>query len=160
MSRGAVNAAAPEAASSITIDFRQASELLEMFGGEPTEITLMTGDGHSGHGLYAVYNADPEGAVYLGETDEEAEPERTHPPAASEREGEADEAALWRFLRDNHLQYFEPVRHWVWSDANGKMIAEGHAYSFESAVRAALDAQRLGREKGHTPIGPGCPSLE
>jgi hypothetical protein len=29
---------------SITLDFRQATDLLEMFGGEPTEITLMTGD--------------------------------------------------------------------------------------------------------------------
>jgi len=72
-------AATPVAAPSVTIDFRQATELLEMFGDEPTEITLMTGDGHSGNGLYAVYNADPEGAVFLGETDEEATPVAAQP---------------------------------------------------------------------------------
>jgi hypothetical protein len=75
-------AAVPES-SSVSIDFRQATELLEMFGGEPTEITLMAGDGHSGPGLYAVYNADPEGSVHLGETDEEAVPDAPVSQAAA-----------------------------------------------------------------------------
>ncbi|MCU4119356.1 hypothetical protein [Variovorax sp. N23] len=67
----------------ITIDFKQATELLEMFGGEPTEITLMAGEGHSGEGLYAVYNADPEGAVYLGKTDEDAAPSAPTDPKSA-----------------------------------------------------------------------------
>jgi hypothetical protein len=76
-------AAAVPASSSVSIDFRQATELLEMFGGEPTEITLMAGDGHSGPGLYAVYNADPEGSIHLGETDEEAVPDAPVAQAAA-----------------------------------------------------------------------------
>ncbi|RYF81150.1 MAG: hypothetical protein EOO29_11460 [Comamonadaceae bacterium] len=59
----------------ITVDFKQTTDLLAMFGGEPTTITLMTGPGHSGSGLYAVYDADPDGVMYLGQTDEEAVPE-------------------------------------------------------------------------------------
>lgn len=60
---------------SIEIDFKQATELLEMFAGEPTSITLMTGDGHSGKGLYAHYTEIPEeGAEYLGNADDEAVP--------------------------------------------------------------------------------------
>lgn len=59
----------------VTLDLKQASDLLSLFAGEPTEITLLAGTGHSGEGLYAVFNADPDGAVYLGQTDEEAMPE-------------------------------------------------------------------------------------
>lgn len=59
----------------IHIDYKQATELLEMFGGEPGEITLEVGDGHSGHGLYAHYTELPEeGAEYLGVADDEAVP--------------------------------------------------------------------------------------
>jgi hypothetical protein len=65
-------------ASSIRIDFKQATDLLVMFGGEPTEITLMNATGeqaHSGPGLYAYYTDLPEeGSIHLGVTDEEAEP--------------------------------------------------------------------------------------
>ena len=65
----------PAASGSIEIDFKQVTELLEMFGNEPTVITLMHGDGHSGKGLYAYYTEIPdEGAEYLGEADDEAVP--------------------------------------------------------------------------------------
>ncbi len=64
------------------IDFKQASELLEMFGGEPLEITLGVGNGHSGLGLYASYTDMPEeGSSYLGVTDEEARPNTQTEPA-------------------------------------------------------------------------------
>lgn len=49
----------------------------------------------------------------------------------------AEDAQRWRFIRDNHVQYFEPTRHWVWRDASGKMIAEGAASSFQEAIDAA-----------------------
>ena len=76
LARAALTAAPAQAvAQGITIDFKQATELLEMFGGEPTEITLMTGDGHSGNGLYASYTDMPEqGAGFLGTSDDEALP--------------------------------------------------------------------------------------
>lgn len=65
----------------ITIDFKQASELLEMFGGEPTEMTLLFGEGHSGRGLYASYTDMPEeGAEFLGVSDDGAVP-APQPPA-------------------------------------------------------------------------------
>lgn len=64
------------AEASITLDFKQATELLEMFGGEPAEITLQNGDGHSGKGVYAHYTDMPEeGAEFLGLSDNEAAPE-------------------------------------------------------------------------------------
>jgi len=60
----------------VLIDFRQATDLLAMFGGEPNEITLQLGDGHSGRGLYASYTDMPEeGATFLGVSDQEALPE-------------------------------------------------------------------------------------
>jgi hypothetical protein len=69
---------APAQPASIEIDFKQATELLQMFGGEPTSITLLSGNCHSGKGLYASYTDMPEeGAEYLGEADDEA-----HPPTA------------------------------------------------------------------------------
>ncbi|KQR55656.1 hypothetical protein ASF94_04455 [Acidovorax sp. Leaf160] len=70
----------------LTIDFKQATELLELFGDEMGEISLMKGDGHSGPGLYGVWTADPDGAFYLGQTDEEAVPDATPqaaPPGAA-----------------------------------------------------------------------------
>lgn len=78
----AAQPAAEPTTPKITVDFRQATELLELFGGEPADITLMTGNGHSGPGLYAVFNADPDGAVYLGEADEEAVPVAAQPARA------------------------------------------------------------------------------
>lgn len=55
---------------SIHIDFRQASDLLDLFGGEPGEFVLTWGVGHSGEGLYAhVPDYPEEGAHYLGKTD-------------------------------------------------------------------------------------------
>ena len=63
------------------IDFKQATQLLELFGGGAAEVILIQvdkecgGNWHSGEGLYAYYEACPEeGAVYLGITDEDAEP--------------------------------------------------------------------------------------
>lgn len=60
---------------SLPIDFKQASELLEMFGGEAGMVSLQIGDGHNGRGLYAHASSYPEeGAVFLGVADEEAAP--------------------------------------------------------------------------------------
>jgi len=72
----------------IEIDFKQATELLAMFGGEPSLVTLMPGDGHSGKGLYAYWTDLPgEGAIYLGATDDDAAPQA--PDAALDADGEA-----------------------------------------------------------------------
>jgi hypothetical protein len=60
----------------LLIDFRQATDLLAMFGGEPNEITLQFGEGHSGRGMYASYTDMPEeGAIFLGVSDQEAMPD-------------------------------------------------------------------------------------
>jgi len=71
-------------AQSITIDFKQATELLEMFGGEPCEITLTAYPEDEHHfeegftiaaGLYAQYTECPEeGGNYLGVADHDAIP--------------------------------------------------------------------------------------
>lgn len=61
----------------VELDFKQASELLELFGGEPTAYTVSyeTG-GHSGPGIYAHVTEYPEeGSSYLGETEIEAVPD-------------------------------------------------------------------------------------
>ena len=59
----------------ITLDYRQAAELLEMFGGEPGQITLVVGTGHGGEGVYAYWDELPEeGTIYLGQPDDEALP--------------------------------------------------------------------------------------
>lgn len=66
---------------SVRIDFKQATTLLSIFGGEAAEITLVQIDEkdghkwHSGDGLYAYFGDYPEeGAFYLGRTDEDAVP--------------------------------------------------------------------------------------
>lgn len=76
---------------SITLDFKQAAELLKMFGGEPGLVTLQQGDArsHSGAGLYAYYSELPEeGAEFLGpEPDDEAAPTNQtspQPPVAAQ----------------------------------------------------------------------------
>ena len=87
---------APAADPRIRIDFKQATELLEMFSGLPAEIVLQTGDGHSGRGLYAWWDADPSaGAMYLGQTDEEAEPEARASLPASQQATPAQEVAAY-----------------------------------------------------------------
>lgn len=59
----------------IELDFKQATELLEMYAGEPAVIGLSVGDGHSGRGIYAHYIEVPEeGAEFLGVADDEAMP--------------------------------------------------------------------------------------
>ena len=67
--------AAPATQAGITLDFKMATELLDHFGGEPGEVTLMQGAGHSGEGVYASYTDMPEeGASFLGVSDCEAVP--------------------------------------------------------------------------------------
>lgn len=73
--------------ASLPIDFKQASELLAMFGGEAGMVSLQIGGGHSGRGLYAHASSYPEeGAVFLGVADEEAVPSAA-PKQASEQGG-------------------------------------------------------------------------
>ena len=63
---------------------KQTAELLDLFGGEPTEFTVMQCNGHSGPGLYAYVTEYPEdGASYLGKTDCEAQPAPQAQAAAS-----------------------------------------------------------------------------
>ena len=60
---------AQPAEPSITLDFKMATDLLEMFGGEPGLVTLQHGGEHchSGSGLYAWYSDRPEeGSEFLG----------------------------------------------------------------------------------------------
>ena len=88
-----------EPPANVSLDFKQATELLEMFGGEPGEITLTTGDGHSGKGLYGYCTDQPqEGAIFLGVSDEEAMPETA--PAAVVGPSEVHEA-----IRNVQAQY-------------------------------------------------------
>ena len=102
--RGAAQAAPAAVAGpsdpSITLDFKQATELLKMFGGEPGLVTLQHGNerSHSGAGLYAWYSDLPEeGAVFLGaEPDDEAAP--TAQPATQQ---EAQEPAAWKLAAEN-----------------------------------------------------------
>lgn len=72
------SAAQPVEASSVTIDFKQATELLDMFGGQPAEISLeVVRDRKDGltPGLYAWHTDYPEeGSVNLGVTDADATP--------------------------------------------------------------------------------------
>ena len=95
---------------SITLDFKMATELLEMFGGEPGLVTLQMGGekSHSGAGLYAYYSELPEeGAEFLGaEPDDEAAPQ---PPAEAQ----------------------EPVKRgeWLWvpeTPTTGMLVAGNH----------------------------------
>lgn len=86
---------APTPPASITLDFKQATELLDMYGGEPTEVTLQVGDGHSGKGVYAHWAEIPEeGAMFLGVSDYEATPEAAPvapapQPAPEDEDGKA-----------------------------------------------------------------------
>lgn len=60
---------AQPAEPSITLDFKMATDLLEMFGGKPGLVTLQHGGEqyHSGAGLYAWYSDSPEeGSEFLG----------------------------------------------------------------------------------------------
>ena len=88
----------------IDIDFKQATELLAMFGGEPSLVTLMPGDGHSGKGLYAYWTDIPgEGAIYLGVTDDDAAPQA--PAAALDAEVVRD-AEILRYVMDWNTKDF------------------------------------------------------
>ena len=70
----------PAFGPAVTLDFKQATEFLEMFGGEPAEICLIEAYGHSGDGIYAYYDDMPEeGTIYLGVSDDEAIPVKSSP---------------------------------------------------------------------------------
>lgn len=76
---------AAKAHAALRIDFKQATELLAMFGGEPGEVTLLTGEGHSGRGLYAhAAGHGEDGALFLGVADDEAVPSQVGKPAMDE----------------------------------------------------------------------------
>lgn len=60
--------------SRVVVDFRMATELLDLFGGKPGELELLPLNGHTGEGLYAYWAADREGSVFLGQPDAEATP--------------------------------------------------------------------------------------
>lgn len=69
----------------IDIDFKQATELLDAFGGEPSIMTLRQCDtpGHSGVGLYAWPSDYPEeGSFYLGVAYDDAAPTGPRPACA------------------------------------------------------------------------------
>lgn len=81
--------------ASILIDFKQATDLLAMFGGEPNEITLSIGAGHSGRGLYAGYTDMPEeGTIFLGVSDQEAMPDEVAQQSASTKGADLPRGAL------------------------------------------------------------------
>lgn len=67
----------------LRIDFKQATELLAMFGGEPCEITLRITEGRCGPGMYAHYTEYPEeGCEFLGTTDGDATPDEALTPTS------------------------------------------------------------------------------
>lgn len=82
--RGRIALTSAPAEPSVLIDFKQATDLLAMFGGEPNEITLQIGEGHSGRGMYASYTEMPEeGTTFLGVSDPEAFPDPAEPSPAT-----------------------------------------------------------------------------
>jgi len=86
---------------SLPIDFKQASELLAMFGGEAGLVTLSIAEGHSGRGLYAHSSGYLEdGAAFLGAADEEAVPGKQ----ASEQEDSPSDRYLRREITWNEYQ--------------------------------------------------------
>lgn len=117
---------------SITLDFKMASKLLDMFGGEPGLVTLQHGGEkcHSGAGLYAWYSDLPEeGAVFLGaEPDDEAAP--TTQPAPQQ---EAQEPFAWHVCSVNsdgslsleHAAAWEEAAHDHINDAITELDIEG-----------------------------------
>ena len=134
-------APAQAVASSITIDFKQAAELLEMFGGEPAEITLMMGDGHSGNGLYASYTDMPEeGAGFLGKPDNEALPAAPAQEHATQLAGQvlpADE------FRGDTASLVRNIVALLDLDAQGCLVPHGvggHARGLLSAAASRLAA--------------------
>jgi len=98
--RDALAAAPAHASAGITIDFKQATELLAMFGGEPAEVTLIEGPGHSGEGLYAYYSDLPEeGAEFLGKPDNEAVPATPAQEHATQLAGQGREKCVCTFAQ-------------------------------------------------------------
>ena len=91
---------------SITLDFKQATELLGMYGGEPTEVTLMVGNGHSGKGVYAHWTSVPEEeAMFLGASNDEAAPVAPAPqPAPMPYPTDAQIEAVYEQTMGQHLR--------------------------------------------------------
>ena len=86
----------------LTLDFKQATEILAMFGGEPGEVTLINTDdiaAHAGSGLYAYYtDLCEEGSGYLGISDDEATPDVKEQPRKD-----------WVVLTDKEIDAFDEL---------------------------------------------------
>ena len=126
---------------SIFIDMKQAAALLELFGGEPTEFTVVQcPDGHSGQGLYAYGTEYPEdGASFLGKTDADATPA---PQAqADAREDSALLDAMERQRIALHPEYEGPWDAAIYSD-EGEPIHAGTGSTPREAIRAAIAASK------------------
>lgn len=99
---------AAKAHAALRIDFKQATELLAMFGGEPGKVTLLTGEGHSGRGLYAhAAGHGEDGALFLGVADDEAAPETSEPM----------DAVHWAELFQLRAAVQGPAGYATWQDA-------------------------------------------
>ena len=48
------------------------------------------------------------------------------------------DAARWRFIRDYHLQYFEPTKRWRIMSDTGEVLVMGAADSYKQAVDQAM----------------------
>jgi hypothetical protein len=138
-----------QAQPSITLDFKQATELLAIFGGEPSEVTLTYGDGHSGKGIYAYYTEYPgEGAEYIGVSDCEALPTAAQPVEAAPVSQEPARVALIKArtaletcVQDElegggGAQYFE-------DDAVDAAIREIDAFLAAQAAPVVVDAPEV-----------------
>lgn len=127
---------------SITLDFKMASELLDMFGGEPGLVTLQHGGEkcHSGAGLYAWHSDLPEeGAAFLGaEPHDEAAPTAQPSPAA---QGDALDAARLDWLEADEGQHVFHLGG-SWYTRSGY----GMPYRKRASLRAAIDAARAAQE--------------
>lgn len=98
----------PVAPTKLRIDFKQATELLAMFGGEPGEVTLLTGEGHSGRGLYAhAAGHGEDGAQFLGTADDEAVISKKASPAAYEYQDRVQ--GRHSFLDPEHWSEWKPL---------------------------------------------------
>jgi len=126
--------AALSAPTKITIDFKMATDLLEMFGGEPCTVTLQIGgEGcHSGTGVYAFYEElQEEGSHFLGVPDDEAVPQ-----AATSAAGGATGDLAQLFCE---AMAWGAVYHPIIATAQWDELRDGMAAQFVS--RAALAAQ-------------------
>jgi hypothetical protein len=145
---------AQAAEPSITLDFKMATDLLGMFGGEPGLVTLQRGDehGHSGPGLYAWYSDMPEeGAGFLGaEPDDEATPSAPSAPAQPVVEQGVDSAAL-----PDEREAFEAMMRSQTFDSL-KRLSDGSYESYEA--RVGWLAWNVRASHGQAPAGATTPT--